>query len=283
MADKIQIITMAEEQIIITNSGLPVYGMLYMPDSAVVGSIVLCNPIFEERKSANRALVETARYLRNNGFAVLRFDYRGCGDSAGKFNNFSPEDWVADINNAADFLRQYVSNSKGMVCLLGLRLGSALALNAAINDTKIDSLVLWEPVVSGQNYIEQELRKKLVKQMVTFGQSKETRSAILKNLKQGREIDFDGYPVSPTLYRELCDIDMIRSANTFQKHVLIVHVTSRARPSKPICQLRDAFTTAAEIKLQIIKQQPFWNLIGYVDCFLLISETEKWIKSFGVS
>ena len=249
-----------------------------MPDKAPRGSIVFCNPIFEERKSVNRALVETARYLCNNGFAVLRFDYRGCGDSAGNFNDFSPEDWTADINNAADVLRQHVSNSKD-VCLLGLRLGSALALNATANDPKINSLVLWEPVVNGQNYIKQELRKKLVKQMVTFGQSKEMRSSILQNLQQGKEIDFDGYPVSPLLYKELCDIDMIRTANTFQKHVLIVHVTSRARPSKPICQLRDAFSTVAETNLQIIKLQPFWNLIGYVDCSSLISETASWIKN----
>jgi hypothetical protein len=44
------------------------------------------------------------------------------------------------------------------VSLVGLRLGASLALQACAGELAADSIVLWEPVVSGRTYVE-ELRE----------------------------------------------------------------------------------------------------------------------------
>jgi predicted alpha/beta hydrolase len=46
-------------------------------------AIVIAPPLFEERKSSYAPLRRLARLLADAGHAVLRFDYRGSGESGG--------------------------------------------------------------------------------------------------------------------------------------------------------------------------------------------------------
>ncbi|MDQ3815552.1 MAG: hypothetical protein M3347_16675, partial [Armatimonadota bacterium] len=54
----------------------PLYVMAHRAENAR-GVVVLVPPFAEEKKAAQRALVETARDLADAGFDVLRFDFRG--------------------------------------------------------------------------------------------------------------------------------------------------------------------------------------------------------------
>jgi alpha-beta hydrolase superfamily lysophospholipase len=47
------------------------------------GGILLCNPVGDDSVRAHRPLRHLAQRLANEGFAVLRFDYDGTGDSTG--------------------------------------------------------------------------------------------------------------------------------------------------------------------------------------------------------
>jgi pimeloyl-ACP methyl ester carboxylesterase len=84
------------------------------------------------------------------GYDVLRFDYRGTGDSSGEPEEFSANDWIDDIGTAADELRETANVSN--VSLIGLRLGALLAAAACSKFPGIDQLVLWDPVLSGAEY-----------------------------------------------------------------------------------------------------------------------------------
>lgn len=258
------------------------YGMLNEPCGDACGMALICNPLFEERKSAHRALVETARTLCGAGWRVLRFDYRGCGDSAGAFADASVNDWEDDVAAAADVLR---AGSDGLpMALLGLRLGGSLALRCAVR-CRADTAALWEPVLNGRHYLQEELRKKLMKSMLTGGGNRTSRDALLEDLATDRSIDFDGYSVTPRLYRGLCEIDLPTWTDAPPPRVFLAHIAHRDQPSSSHAALRDALNArGCRAEVGAVKLQPFWNLIGYVNIAPLTHATLNWLaaRSEGV-
>ena len=75
-----------------------------------------------------RAVTNISRALTQEGFAVLRFDFTGLGESEGDFadTNFSSN--VADLVKAADYLGEHYG---GPQLLIGHSLGGAAVLQAA--------------------------------------------------------------------------------------------------------------------------------------------------------
>ena len=115
--------------------------------------IVLCNPFGQEYMRAHRSMRRLALNLAAQGYSVLRFDYRGTGDSAGTIETASPLVWQDDIRHAVQELIDIAAVPK--VSLLGLRLGGLLAAGVAQESTNISRLLLWDSVISGQAYIDE--------------------------------------------------------------------------------------------------------------------------------
>ncbi|MFO7870581.1 MAG: alpha/beta hydrolase [Kiritimatiellia bacterium] len=262
-----------KQQLYLETDGQRLHCMLYSPRRHVA-SIVICPPLFEERKCSARALSETAVALSEVGFSVLKLDYRGCGDSSGAMRDFGPDDWVRDINASLDFLRR---RTGGAVGLLGLRLGATLAAFAA-ERAGGGPLVLWEPVADGREYIEKELQRKLVREMAALGKSRASRREIQKEVSEGRDIDLGGYAVSPGLYEKLRELDISTIPRPAVKTVLLVNIMhrqgfSRAVEAAAACIRKKGVTAETETVIC----RPFWNRIGYVDASPVIERTSDWL------
>jgi alpha/beta superfamily hydrolase/acyl carrier protein len=131
------------------------YGCHHLPQNShdKAYAIVLCYPIGQEYIRSHRAFYQLAVYLSRAGFHVLRFDYFGCGDSEGDFEEGSLLQWTNDIQTAiAEIQRR--SGLTG-VCLIGLRVGATLALQAVADCPHIESVILWEPVFNGKFYLRE--------------------------------------------------------------------------------------------------------------------------------
>lgn len=85
-----------------------------------------------------KAVVNITRALTQSGFAVLRFDFTGLGESEGDFadTNFSSN--VEDLLAAADFLKEHYEVPR---LLIGHSLGGAAVLIAASRIRSIRALV----------------------------------------------------------------------------------------------------------------------------------------------
>lgn len=169
-------------------------------------AVLLCNPFGEEAARAHRAYRVFARKLEDAGYAAMRFDYAGTGDSSGDIADFGVDAWIEDIEAAADVLRR--ESGVARIVLVGLRLGATLAaLCVQRGRLRAAHVVLWDPVVDGAEYLR-ELRRahraymdaELGRTKTVPGDSEDSPDAMLKEAL--------GTPISARLHGELAGIDL---------------------------------------------------------------------------
>jgi pimeloyl-ACP methyl ester carboxylesterase len=142
----------------------PLFGLYGPPQSEVDHDhgILLCAPAGHECMRAYWGLRLLGDQLIQCGFHVMRFDYSCLGDSAGDFEQASTLQWVDDIKTALAELQDTAGVRQ--ISAIGVRLGAALAFTAA-KDVPLHHLVMWDPVLDGQVYIDQfrSMQKQLLR------------------------------------------------------------------------------------------------------------------------
>ncbi|MGJ8662354.1 MAG: alpha/beta hydrolase family protein, partial [Marinicella sp.] len=83
-----------------------------------------------------------ADYLAEQGYAVLRLDDRGVGESTGDFNQATSEDFVTDISAAVDFLKLRADIPADKIGLIGHSEGGMIAPMLAAQRDDLSFLVL---------------------------------------------------------------------------------------------------------------------------------------------
>jgi pimeloyl-ACP methyl ester carboxylesterase len=137
------------------SSETPLFGCYHAPpsDAARSCAIVFCDPLGHEYIRTHRAFRLLADRCAHAGFPVLRFNYFGCGDSSGASEDGSVRRWLTDVSTAIDEMKQRCGQTD--LCLLGSRLGGALAMMAGAERGDVRAMVLWDPVVNGNAYVKQ--------------------------------------------------------------------------------------------------------------------------------
>jgi pimeloyl-ACP methyl ester carboxylesterase/aryl carrier-like protein len=125
-------------------------GALHRPAVPSRSGVVLCYPMGQEYMRIHRTYVELARRLTASRHYALRFDYTGCGDSAGETSSGDLAIWQADIRRAVRELR--VRTGVQNVFVIGGRVGANLVLEIAAS-LELTGVVLWEPIVHGGEYL----------------------------------------------------------------------------------------------------------------------------------
>ena len=163
--------------------------------------VVICQPMGHEYIYSHRALRQLATRLADVGFPVLRFDFYGCGDSSGDLGDAYLSQWLQDISAAIAELRSRARLRD--ICLIGVRLGAALAFMTAAQEYGVQALVLWDPVVSGKAYIEeiQLLQREALR----------SRPKSLWRKEYGEE-EVIGYPLSAGLSAEISKLSLLTLA-----------------------------------------------------------------------
>jgi len=187
-------------------------------------AFVLCPPHGHEDIQFHRVLRQLAVLLAEAGFGVLRFDPSGCGDSVGDSDDWGLARWQDDVGSAMDELRQ--RSGVHRVGLIGLRLGASVAMAAAAR-SDVDSLVLWDPVISGADYLS-ELRG-LHQGMLAHAHvtpAPVDRAAAHGGASTGEELL--GYPMPGQLSAELSSLDLLASTERPARQALLVESNKAA-------------------------------------------------------
>ena len=137
-------IVSAERPIVFDCQGDRLVGIVHEPEvPPTVGLVfVVGGPQF--RVGAHRQFVHMARRFAASGFAVLRFDYRGMGDSDGEPRSFETVD--DDIESAVRALRRQCQSIENVV-LIGLCDAASAILMYCANGASTSGLILMNPWV----------------------------------------------------------------------------------------------------------------------------------------
>ena len=108
----------------------------------------------------------------------------------------------------------------------------------------------------------------------------------MANLEKGKQVDLDGYCLSPALYANLCGLDLIK-IDLRKQRCLVLNVSHRETLAPPFAQLREEWQRGegleSPVSFDVVKLQPFWNLIGYIDCSPLIEKTREWLTTIPIT
>jgi pimeloyl-ACP methyl ester carboxylesterase len=196
-------------------------------------AILMCPPFGWEDMCSYRARREWADSLAAGGFAVLRIDLPGSGDSPG--GPHDPERlraWTAGADTAA----RWLSNATGArrVAAIGIGLGGAIAYNALAAGAPIDDLVLWGTSARGKTHLR-ELRA--FSYMETPAEPDVETPANVQDTDDG-SLAIAGYVLSEETQRELQELDLseLPAPRLGSAHVLLLE-----RDGRPVdTRLKDA-------------------------------------------
>ena len=253
--------------------------LYYPPAGEAIGAALYVHPFAEEMNKARRMAALQARALSAAGFAVLQIDLMGCGDSAGEFGDASWEGWVRDVVAGIRWLR----DRTGRVPLLwGLRSGCLLAC-AAAEAEPITDFVLWQPVTSGRQHLQQFLRLVVAGRALGRADAQQAGTAELRAaLAGGASVDIAGYPVAPTLALGLDAANLSLAAG--RARVAWLEVTTSTPPAlSPAGQQRVAEWRAAghSVTAVAVPGLAFWQTQEIAECPALIEATASIVRGWG--
>ena len=168
-----------------------------------------------------------ADFLTNQGFAVLRYDDRGTGQSKGVFASATSVELASDAESALDFMRSNPKIQKDKISIAGHSEGAMIAVMLAAKIKDIHSVVLLAgPAISGselllkQQYLINKasgVSEKMNKSMQRFNreiykivvEEKTLQTArpiiekkIRQSLKNTKDKDLNGYSSKEALIQE---------------------------------------------------------------------------------
>jgi exosortase A-associated hydrolase 1 len=136
--------TIAERVLNFACQGQSLIGVLSLPDGPPLAAVLVVVGGPQTRVGSHRQFVLLARALAKAGYACLRFDYRGMGDSGGEVRGF---DAVGE-DIAAAFATLRAQFPEATPCFLwGLCDGATAALFHAAGNPDLAGMVLLNPWV----------------------------------------------------------------------------------------------------------------------------------------
>lgn len=124
-----------------------IVGVFHFPDKEKFPILIICHGFGSDKYGPNRFFVKIARELSKNGYGVLRFDFRGCGDSSREFHEQTLSTMLEDLDVAISECIK-IPNFDGKLGIIAHSLAARISLIKASQNEKISFLILLTPRIS---------------------------------------------------------------------------------------------------------------------------------------
>jgi pimeloyl-ACP methyl ester carboxylesterase len=135
-------------------SDSPLFGVVHLPaDNQIRGGVLICGSLGKEGMDSVRLHRILADKLARRGFAVLRFDYLGLGDSAyAQVRDDAVANWVASVGHALDYLTLIGAESPTAI---GIRAGCLILNEYLAQSHTVNRVVYLDPYGTGRRYLRE--------------------------------------------------------------------------------------------------------------------------------
>ena len=212
------------------------YGISSLPDKAITRGVLIVVGGPQYRVGSHRQFTLLARDLAAQGVPVMRFDYRGMGDSEGEIRNF--EEIKDDLCCAIDQFFEKVESLKELV-IWGLCDAASAALFYAYQDRRVTGLVLLNPWVRTDEgiakarlkhyyldrFFEPEFWSKILRGNFNFIESIQSFSRNISTVLLGRKdnsVTQNGTDTKESYNSDLLPVKMMDGLKRFKGKVLFI-------------------------------------------------------------
>jgi dipeptidyl aminopeptidase/acylaminoacyl peptidase len=151
--------------------GRQLSGVLHLPGQEKKAPVIIMAHGFTDDKTGdNRLFVKFGRYAARHGFAVLRFDFAGSGDSEGDFSDITIGGEIDDLSCAIDFVYALPQVDWENIHIIGYSLGGTVSIIVTAKDKRVRSLSAWAPAVFLPDVFKRVLGEKVF--LFTSGKKK---------------------------------------------------------------------------------------------------------------
>ena len=246
------------------NSNKPLFGVYHPPTTQSIQDVgaLLCYPGPQEYTGTHWAFRRLANLLCQAGFHVFRFDYFGTGDSSGESGEANVNQWIHDIRSAAKELKDTSGAKK--ISILGLRLGAALAARASIEGLRVKNLVLWDPVITGKDYINE-----------LTAMHHDLFPTLKEQLIDGHCQELLGYPFPPEMRKCIEQINLLEQPPSSTERISLIVAEERSE----YLRLRDQLTASGvPLAYRVIPDSAGWRDVKDFGQALLVNDILHAIK-----
>ncbi len=209
-----------ESLVSFTNEGQVIKGILTVPEGKAKPwpAVVLFHGFTDNKHElpvigTKEGLYDmAARIFAGQGFAVLRIDFRGSGESEGRWEDTCNSGQVSDGLATMQYLSTIADIDQERIAVLGFSQGGLVAACAAGRYPKIKSAILWSPVtyppLSGVTVFGKEIVEKGL----------QDRNAVLSiTLPWGAQLQLKGM-----YFQDLFSIDPLAEITQYHGALLVI-------------------------------------------------------------
>lgn len=183
------------EKFMILNRRNQKLSALFHEPANQTNKIIIFTHSFKGDKNYQPIIREFCEHICNEGYAVIRFDCWGSGESDGKFEDSSITTQIEDLQ---DIIKYVKTQGYSEICLVGLSLGTTDSIMAY--DNSIKCMVLWSPLFQHEHFYESYKDKILQNGFIII-----KRILTGEEVKCGKAMWQDLKDVKP--YKRLSEID----------------------------------------------------------------------------
>ena len=168
---------------------------------------------------------QLANGLADAGFIVVRYDKRGVGQSGGRGESATLQDYAEDVRSIVEFLRKRKDVDRDRIAIVGHSEGGLVALQAAANakSKRVAAVALLATPGTAGGELVLEQQRYLLDKMTLPDQEKQSRIELQKRI-QAAVSSGRGWEGIPDAYRRQADTPWFRSFLAFDPIKVIARV-----------------------------------------------------------